>query len=133
MRTMKFRAWVFEDKEMIEVECLEQYKRLNQKAVSNIKQRYPDTWEGKKFELMQFTGLKDKNKKDIYEGDIVEVDFGSSLKSLATVDWHKASFTLFYINDPEAFGDWIWKYHDNLEVVGNIYENPELLIKKVNA
>jgi len=90
-----------------------------------------------RFELLQFTGLHDKNSKEIYEGDIVKDEIG---KREVKIGFSKYT-------DPDGFnhefygvyGRWLPvirgnfdesyfnKDDDDLEVIGNIYENPELL------
>ena len=68
-------------------------------------------------EPMQFTGLKDKNGKDIFEGDILHDNIEGPLEK---VIWDGAGFVLTYGNhDYFLIG--------TFEIVGNIYENPELL------
>jgi len=77
-------------------------------------------------ELMQFVGLKDKNKKEIYEGDIVKNNYG-----IFKIVWDKD--TLCFTTEPDDYKDWANKnwYDIYNEVIGNIYENPELLeVKK---
>jgi hypothetical protein len=68
-------------------------------------------------DIMQFTGLTDKNGKEIYEGDIINDD-GLIMK----IEFVIASFCK--CNEK---GNWIIHSHDQIEVIGNIYENPELL------
>lgn len=78
-------------------------------------------------ELMQSTGLKDKNGKEIFEGDIVDYKGRE-----AVVKWHGsyASFIYRFVDGlQERVSEWdplfLACYH--FEVIGNIYENPELL------
>lgn len=75
----------------------------------------------------QYTGLKDKNGKEIYEGDIV---INREEEVIGKITWNKeeASFYFFMLYEDgyyeeEKLIDWI----SELEVVGNIYDNPELL------
>lgn len=70
----------------------------------------------------QYTGLKDKNGKEIYEGDIFNV--GNN----AVVSFEEGEFILRYDNGNAEEMDMPIKYHaDRFEVIGNIYENKELL------
>lgn len=73
--------------------------------------------------LMQYTGLKDKNGVEIYEGDILWLgDAGSIVQIL----WSDFKLRLKWVN-PMGASDNIYAWKDDLEVIGNIYENPELL------
>ena len=85
------------------------------------------------FELMQFTGLLDKNGKEIYEGDIVEYENGFGEKK--DVDGKPMKFEVRWDKDNACFfaneiflSNYMIEENDNrLEIIGNIYENPELL------
>ena len=82
--------------------------------------------------LMQYTGLKDSNGKEIYEGDLFGVtNLSGDLEIVgeAIFDTDLAQFTIKYAN-----GGWaeLWQHlsertNKAKEIIGNIYENPELL------
>jgi uncharacterized phage protein (TIGR01671 family) len=85
---------------------------------------------GEDYELMQFTGLLDKNGKEIYEGDIVK------LGTIETEEEDRTTFTERILFDKGQFRTThygfpvhSWACNDKcfIEVIGNIYENPELL------
>jgi uncharacterized phage protein (TIGR01671 family) len=77
-------------------------------------------------ELMQYTGLEDKNGKEVYEGDIlkalIDSKMGSAYFDVGEVVFHPnaAQFVL-------RKGNGVTNIAFNVEVIGNIYENPELL------
>lgn len=77
--------------------------------------------------LMQFTGLKDKNGKEIYEGDLLYCKKTSEMfpdedRWISDVRYSEASFT-YRGDDPLEENECL----EEMEVIGNIYENPELL------
>ncbi len=121
MREIKFRAWNKVQKKMHEVDGLDFV--FTPPALLELNHDKPeikvvDYWVSDgDFELMQFTGLKDKNGKEIYEGDIVEWElnpmFSKPEKSRAEVRWSE-QLLLPHINNTS-------------KVIGNIYKNPELL------
>ncbi len=87
--------------------------------------------------LMQYTGLKDKNGVEIYEGDIVAIDMwqGNEHGYIAedgVIKWYEQSsaFKWFSLEDDPSDGHNYWLSQADSkqrEVIGNIYENPELL------
>lgn len=120
MREIKFRAWHKADEKMYEVYGFAQNK-----------------WflKGKQFPMpngavviMQYTGLRDKNGKEIYEGDLLTdygeapplyVEYSEKHGAYCFVDKFDSSGTVYYTP--------LMIYYEQMEVIGNIYENPELL------
>ena len=76
----------------------------------------------KDLKIMQYTGLNDKNNKEIYEGDIVKF-----LNGIFKVIWcnEKASFMLKN-KEYKEFLNFIYENNNGMEIVGNIYQNLEL-------
>lgn len=89
---------------------------------SNGKITYGEAYAVKRDTIGQLTGICDKNGREIYEGDIVKSTFTTYI-----VTWDKecACFSLKEDNTPHLLADYI----DDIEVFGNIYDNPELLNK----
>jgi len=90
----------------------------------------PVDYDKKDFVIMQCTGLKDKNGKLIYEGDIVKYKDEVYDLCIGKIEWDNAHYELQYYTG-EKYG-WFshilcFKHIKNIEVIGNIYENKELL------
>ena len=124
MREKKFRAWEKDKKEMF-------YFGLNCLDISIMTDKWGESPQDKGFEIMQFTGLKDKNGKEIYESDYVFIEdfyIGDKIQigGKCEVKWNEDGFSLF-IEDEYICGLWDAVNNYSGEVIGNIYENPELL------
>lgn len=130
MREIKFRAWHKDHKMMRMVVGLfwdaEQNERVELFDV-HLSDENP-MWCGlEDIEIMQYTGLKDKNGKEIYEGDIIEVQFSEYWGG------DKIMSEIFYENGCFLFhrmpqhNDLLMGVRNTCLILGNIYENSELL------
>lgn len=142
MREIKFRAWFGEENKMIPFDELHIELENGEYTVyySLDGDSVQDGLCVEDFNIMQYTGLKDRNSKEIYEGDIViykpnyraflAVDeIRNEIKNGAIV-WNEHGF--WAIDDNYPSNEYYASYPipmlcGGLEVVGNIYENPELL------
>jgi len=117
MREIKFRAWDKLKNEMV----VGEYYNLVSFEGDVYQFSLGKLLKEKQFELMQFTGLKDKNGKEIYEGDIVkDIDKPLRIDLVDVIEW----------NSEEACfmaGDYGAGQFSRIEVIGNIYGNPELI------
>lgn len=73
--------------------------------------------------VQQFTGVQDDNKKDIYYGDI--------LKDIGKVEFYKGAFRIQFVDNSGYLGWHSFCALRNLEIIGNVFENPELIPKPV--
>ena len=88
--------------------------------------------------LMQYTGLQDKNGREIYEGDIIALEVIKGVKIKVPVKFENGSFNIHEIPGGYGFSDTAYPLGKlflrdfGIEAIGNIYENPELLEVKGN-
>ena len=124
-REIKFRAWIISKEKMIKVFGLNEHLVFEQSWDSPcIKE---NIFEIEDCILMQFTGLQDKTGVDIYEGDILGGYPHGSVISKWDNNYACFSCYDFEDNDYGLFANELDNCKDAWEVVGNIYENPELL------
>ena len=122
LKPIKFRAWDAKNKRIINVSSLAFAK--TGVDIATIDFGMEDWING---ELMQFTGLLDKNGKEIYEGDIVKVKWGG----VGDVVFKDGGFVSQWENGNVEYRVCKSDIESReVEVIGNIYENPELLGKE---
>lgn len=124
MREIKFRAW---DKGAYSNKMIYDIQNEFEERINLGMDSFGHYLNKDSFEVMQYTGLKDCKGKEIYEGDILQVDkkYSGDFQPIITV-FHNGCFKgqayhkltePFILNTPITTS----------EVIGNIYENPELL------
>jgi len=127
MREIKFRAWDKKNKRMqdLDIDSIDKYELIIWKDGWTIEfdnNEDDKVYEGsEKYELMQSTGLKDKNGVEIYEGDILNFN-----GKIGTVYWDEARVA-FKTTLTKKTRDYWNTWLDMIKVIGNIYENKELL------
>lgn len=130
-REIKFKAWVEskcgEPSVMVDVLTLHCYPNGAPERVCDMTKKYKD--DVYDITLLQYTGLRDKNGRKIYEGDIIKDYDGDGIH---TVEYFENCFCLVRMSwgegrDMKKRVPHILEWWDTLEVIGNIHENPELL------
>lgn len=131
MREIEFRAWLKREKKMVDVKAIDWDDKGNIICINYPQGKSYSGYDGDNIELMQSSGLRDKTRtkeypegKKIFEGDIVryynkrkifEIRYIKELASFMLVNLDEISFPIE--KDDEL----------RMEVIGNIYENKELL------
>ena len=129
MREIKFRVYIKKTKEMLPVVSIVQMN--DEEWLRVFPKWYDRNFLGSEWGivLMQYTWLKDKNGKEIYEGDLVEycIEWGywnndyTIKRTVEYKEWHYNPFIHWHEEFTQK------TYPECCEVIGNIYENPELV------
>lgn len=120
----RYRAWIKKEK------CFADQVRAIRPQLYEIDLCWEGAWDYDCFSLddvvlMQSTGLHDKNGKEIFEGDILFGHAGEDFWEIVEFDIEEGKWIrrdIWYNSKLD-----LSEYNENMEIVGNIYENPELL------
>lgn len=142
MQRIKFRGWhkVFKQIVIIDWIQLNATKDMNIYAYAfsrydtNLQLKVSDYATLDEIVLMQWTGLHDKNGKEMFEGDIITSNINRNHWSIPTqqtyiITWHEGKF---HLNDIDGKLGWIINWHisskvKDVEIIGNIYEHPHFI------
>ena len=132
-----FRAWDVLAEKMIDEILMISFVRKEiigkfSDGSTSVPLKFEDERNGEDVILMQSTGLKDKNDKEIFEGDIVRQVRTQPITENETITGVVTMIegAWLIMNDCEQLASYLWSETDENEIIGNVYENRELLEDK---
>lgn len=141
MVLLRFRAWYVLAEEMINEILMISFVRKEiigkfSDGSTSVPLKFEDKRNGEDVVLMQSTGLKDKNGKEIFEGDVLQIDFIKAIVRFGQYRYYDNAgkdvltgngFYLECLNvmDPDCISPYETDILYKAEIIGNIYENPE--------
>ena len=124
MREFKMKAWLKKEKKMVAIIGIDfNYEYIRYTEDGNLFNENYKTAEFKDIELLQFTGLKDNGGQELYEADVIKFNDGiDDIYGLISYDDEDGAYRVSYENITEHLSD----LEGDFEIVGNIFENPNL-------
>jgi uncharacterized phage protein (TIGR01671 family) len=127
MKEFKMKAWLKKEKKMVAVIGIDfNYEYIRYTEDGNLFNENYKTAEFKNVELLQYIGMKDKNNKEVYEGDILKLRDNHGIK---LVKYHDEWSAFIVESQKDTSVGVLGLYFDKeeFEIIGNAYENSELL------
>lgn len=124
MKEFKMKAWLKKEKKMVAIIGIDfNYEYIRYTEDGNLFNENYKTAEFKDIELLQFTGLKDNGGQELYEADVIKFNDGiDDIYGLISYDDEDGTYRVSYENITEHLSE----REGDFEIVGNIFENPQL-------
>lgn len=124
MKELKIKAWLKKEKKMVAIIGIDfNYEYIRYTEDDNLFNSDYKVAEFKDIELLQFTGLKDNGGQELYEADVIKFNDGvDDIYGLISYDDEDGTYRVSYENITEHLSD----REGDFEIVGNIFENPDL-------
>ncbi|WP_336163889.1 YopX family protein [Fusobacterium polymorphum] len=124
MKEFKMKAWLKKEKKMVAIIGIDfNYEYIRYTEDGNLFNENYKTVAFKDIELLQFSGAKDKAGQELYEADVIKFNDGiDDIYGLISYDDEDATYRVSYENITEHLSD----LEEDFEIVGNIFENPDL-------
>ena len=124
MKELKIKAWLKKEKKRVAIIGIDfNYEYIRYTEDDNLFNENYKTAEFKDIELLQFSGAKDKAGQELYEADVIKFNDGiDDIYGLISYDDEDGTYRVSYENITEHLSE----REGDFEIVGNIFENPDL-------